>query len=548
MFFDPKVKDGVITELAFRDVMINMFEGKKAGKYTEAAIKNTIKKWVKDNLSEQKMFDEFGLKPTEGFYTGIVNTLYDLSYKLADYKIVSSLPTMFGMSSTGELVGGTLDLLAEYKDGTLHIIDIKTYATDRSADETRNSDRVQQNVYREIIEGNTDRKISTMNTIQIKINLQSDDQTVTSAELRKNKKNGILHNVPKGEVKTILEGIESGKPTETGEGKGAPEEKDIKMFVPGRFAGKLVYMTPGAGKTTAVQKAMKKGLKLADMDDLLVEAVKASGVSLKSLGFDEVNNSNVGKVIYEMYGKGMSKEADGVYDAAFAKTQDLLKSGYTVLTGSQRFINKADVVVRTEDKGRLAAQIAAKSGETGRDAITKILSEEEKAFAKTPEKVEVLGETQTAADLLLSEVEKQGEVPFSETAEVTKMKEAKSKMELDATLQSYMLRKERYAYTGKDGARRIYTPMEIAAIAKERASTLKLGSDFLDYIDDILDLKKGPISKAEENAIKENIDSAAEDTLDSSKVDDIANDVAKGNSDITDDDIDGLNNCETPGT
>ena len=52
----------------------------------------------------------------------------------------------------------------------------------------------------------------------------------------------------------------------------------------------------------------------------------------------------------------------------------------------------------------------------------------------------------------------------------------------------------------------------------------------------------------EENSIKENIDSAAEDTLDSSKVDDIANDVAKGNSDITDDDIDGLNNCETPGT
>jgi hypothetical protein len=624
MFFDPKVKDGVITELAFRDVMINMFQGKKAGVYTEAAIKNTIKKWVKDNLSEQKMFDEFGLKPTEGFYTGIVNTLYDLSYKLADFKIVSSLPTMFGMSSTGELVGGTLDLLAEYKDGTLHIIDIKTYANDRSADETRNSDRVQQNVYREIIEGNTDRKISTMNTIQIRINLQqSDNQTVTSAELRKNKANGILHDVKKGEVKAILEEIESGKPAETGkdstdtrtneqkiadyraeeqkelakaipdmavkypdtygekqgsmpddlytiykriydkydkliravgqpaataDGKGAPEEKDIKMFVPGRFAGKLVYMTPGAGKTTAVQKAKKKGLKLADMDDLLVEAIKASGVSLKSLGFDEVNNANVGKVIYEMYGKGMSKEADGVYDAAFAKAQDLMKSGYTVLTGSQRFISKADVVVRTEDKGRLAAQISAKSGETGRDAITKILSEEEKAFAKTPEKVEVLGETQTAADLLLSELEKEGDVPFSETAEVTKMKEAKSKMELDATLQSYMLRKERYAYTGKDGARRIYTPMEIAAIAKERASTLKLGSDFLDYIDDILDLKKGPISKAEETAIKENIDSAAEDTLDSSKVDDIANDVAKGNSDITDDDIDGLNNCETPGT
>jgi hypothetical protein len=249
-----------------------------------------------------------------------------------------------------------------------------------------------------------------------------------------------------------------------------------------------------------------------------------------------------------MYNKGMSKEADAIYDAAFAKTQDLLKSGYTVLTGSQRFISKADIVVRTEDKGRLAVQIAAKSGETSRDIITKILSEEERAFEKTPEKVEVLGETQTAADLLLSEAEKEVETPFSESAEVTKMREAKSKTELDAILQSYVLRKERYTYARKDGSRAIYNPTDIATIAKERASTLNLGSDFLDYIDDILDLKKGPISKAEETAIKENIDSATEETLDSSKVDDIAGKAANGSTDITDEDIDGLNNCETPGT
>jgi hypothetical protein len=547
-FFNPEVKDGAITKLAFRDVMINMFEGKKAGVYTEAAIKNTIKKWVKENLSEQKMFDEFGLKPTEGFYTGVVNTLYDMSYKLADYKIVSSLPTMFGMSSTGELVGGTLDLLAEYKDGTLHIIDIKTYATDRSADETRNSDRVQQNVYREIIEGNSDRKISTMNTIQIRINLQSDNQTVTSAELKKTAAKGILHNVPKGQVKTILEEIESGKPAETGEGKGGAKESEEKTSIRNRFVGKLVYMTPGAGKTNTVKAAKKKGLKIADMDDLLVEAIKASKIDVKALGFDEVTNANVGNIIYEMYKNGFSKEADEVYANTMAKTDELLKSGYTVLTGSKRMINRADIIVKSEDRGRLAAQLMAKSGKTDRDVMMGILSEEESAFAKTPEKVEVLGENQTAADLLLSEVEKEEEAPFSETAEVTKMKEAKSKMELDATLQSYVLRKERYTYTGKDGSRRMYTPTEIATIAKERASTLNLGSDFLDYIDDILDLKKGPISKAEETAIKENIDSATEETLDSSKVDDIANDAAKGNSDITDDDIDGLNNCETPGT
>jgi hypothetical protein len=547
-FFDPKSDNGVITELAFRDVMINMFEGKKAGIYTEAAIKSTIRKWVKENLSEQKMFDEFGLKPTDGFYNGVVNTLYDLSYKLKDYKIVSSMPTMFGMTSTGELTGGTLDLLAEHANGDLYIFDIKTFATDRLSKETKDSDKIQQNVYREIIEGNSDRTIKGMGTIQIKINLQSDNQTVTSAELRKDAKGGIINGVPKGDVKDLLTEIETGQAPEKTEGKSAPEQEESKLYIPTRFAGKLVYMTPGAGKTTAVQKGKKKGLKIADMDDLLVEAVKASGVSLSALGVEEVNNANVGKVIYDMYKNGMSKEADGVYNAAFTKSQDLLKSGYTVLTGSQRFMNKADVVVRTEDKGRLAAQLLAKSGKEDRNVILNVLSEEESMFQRSPEKVEVLPESKTASDILLSESEKQEETPFSETSDVAKMREAKSKTELDATLQSYVLRKERYTYIAPDGSRRMYTPTDIAAIAKERAIALNLGSDFLDYIDDVLDLKKGPMSKTEEENVKENIESAIEDTLDSSKVDDIANNAAKGSSDITEDDIDGLNNCETPGT
>ena len=548
VFFDPEVKDGKITKLAFRDVIVNMFEGKRAGKYTEAGIKNTLDKWVKENLSEQKMFEEFGLKPTDGFYKGVVDTLYEIGFRLREYKIVSSMPTMFGMGSTGELVGGTLDLLAELSDGTLHIIDIKTYATDRYGDDTKNSDRVQQNTYREIIEGNSDRKITSMNTIQIKINLQTDNQTVTSAQINKKENKGILHSVPRGEVKSIIEEIKSGKPAETGTGKGAPEKEEPKMSVRNRFAGKLVYMTPGAGKTTAVKQAKKKGVKLTDMDDLLVDAIKASGVNLKALGIDEVTNFNVGDVIYKMYQAGLSKEADAVYATALAKTEDLLKSGYTVLTGSQRFMNRADIIVTSEDRGRLAAQLKAKTGKADSDSMRRVLSGEETAFEKTPQKVEVLGEDQTAADLLLSQAEKEEETTFSETPEVTKMREANSKTELDVVLQSYVLKKERYTYMDKDGSRRMYTPTDIAAIAKERATALKLGSEFLDYIDDILDLRKGPITKAEETAIKENVESATEETIDSTKVDDIAGSAAKGETDITDEDIDGLNNCETPGT
>jgi hypothetical protein len=547
-FFDPETKDGAITKLAFRDVIINMLEGKRNGVYTEAAIKSTIKKWIKENLSEEDLYARYKFKTTDGFYNSLTDVLYDISGKLKDYKIVSSMPTMFGMGSTGELVGGTLDLLAEHENGTLHIFDIKTFNTDRLSEDTRNSDRVQQNTYREIIEGNSDRKISTQNTIEIKIGLQSDNETLVKAELRKNAKGGILNNVAKGSVKDILEEIETGVKPEQTPGQGGPEGKDVKLYVRPRFKGKLVYMTSGSGKTVAAQKAKKAGLQVADMDDLLVEAIKAAGIDVKALGVNEVNNSNVGKVIYEMYRNNMSDKADAVYGAVITKTEELLKSGYTVLTGSQRFMKRADIVVTNKDRGSLAAQLLAKTGQTdNRSKMTSITAEEESIFTTSPEKVEVLSE-QKASDLLLSEVEKEEEKPFSETADVTKMREAKSKMELSATIMSYATNKNLYTYVDKDGSRRKYTPTEIAIIAKERAVALNLGSEFLDYIDDILDLRKGPISKAEENDLKENIEAATEDTIDSNTVSGIASDMAKGDTDITDDDIDSLNNCETPGT
>ena len=684
LFFEPESKNGAITKLAFRDVVLNMFEGKKTGKYKEAAIKKTIEKWVKENLSEQKMFDKFGLKPTDGFYLGVVNALYTIGYALEPYKIVSSMPTMFGMISTGEIAAGTIDLLGEKKDGTLHIIDIKTFAIDRLGDETKLSDAVQQNVYREIIEGNSDRTVSTMKTIQIQINLQSDNQTVTSAEIRKDANGRILNDVSKSDVSDLISKPEQNaketneqkeaekqkitpsefkevvrlakffleNPSEPGvkgdarsrypelfkvvtdieerrqasikginktskeiaytgvyypfgfykdplgtfsnlnpldkgktkiapdeeyirssievvtdkinakydaeladlEGKpaeqaaeekteGDTEEKDTKLFLRARFKGKLVYMTPGAGKTTAVKKAKKAGLPITDMDDLLVEAVKALAINVKSLGVDEVTNSNIGAVIYEMYQKGMSKEADAVYAAAMAKTKDLLKAGYTVLTGSQRFIKNADVVVISEDKAKLAAQLLVKSGKT--DMMGKINASEESVFERSPEKVEVLS-NMTASELLLSGVEKEEQKAFSETPEVKRMREAKSKMELDATLQSYVLNKNRYTYIDADGSRKGYTPVQIGEIAAAKAVELDLGESFLNHIDDILGLKKGPISKSDESDLKDNLEAARDETITSAKLDEIAQSVSNGSSDITDEDIEGLNICETP--
>ena len=275
----------------------------------------------------------------------------------------------------------------------------------------------------------------------------------------------------------------------------------------------------------------------------MVEAVKTSAINLKSIGVDEVTNFNVGQVIYEMYQKGMSKEADAIYDAAMAKTKDLLKAGYTVLTGSQRFIKNADIVVRSKDKAKLAAQLLVKSGTTNN--ISNIIASEESAFERSPEKVEFLS-NMTASELLLSGVEKEEEQAFAETPEVTKMRNAKSKMELDATLQSYVLNKINYSYIAADGSRKGYTPTQIAEIAKAKAVELDLGESFLNYIDDILDLRKGPISKSDENDLKTNLEAARDETISPDKLNEIVANVANGSSDITDDDIEGLNICETP--
>lgn len=545
-FFSPEInKDGAITKLAFRDVLINMFEGKKAGVYTEAAIKNTIKDWINKNLSDETLYAQFKLKATPGFINGVADVLYAIAGKLKDYRVVSSMPTMYGMSSTGELVGGTLDLLAELPDGTLHIFDIKTFAADRLGQDTRNSDIVQQNTYREIIESNSDRKVSKLNTIQIKITLLNDLETLVAAELKTNSTGGILNAVPIKNVKDALAEIESGaKPEESG--KGGPETPPTPMFLRNRFAGKLVYMPPGAGKTFAVQAAQKKGIKIIDMDDLLVEAVSKAGINLSSLGFSEVNNKNVGNVLYAMYSNGMNEQADKIYESAMSSASTLLKSGYTVLTGSTRFMDKADIVIKLKDKTKTSAQLAIKSGRTpeeSRSFIEGIIEKGDKIFDKSPEKVEILLEDQTALDLLFSEVEK--ETPsLSETPQVDKMRKAASDTELELTLKSYLINNEIYTYTSLDGSRRIYTPTQIAEIAKNRATELGLSSSFLDHIDEVLGLSSGPITKAEEKAVAENVEAAIDNNPDASTVSDIGNNVASGNSEITDEDLENLNNCD----
>ncbi|NBO99559.1 MAG: hypothetical protein EBU90_05460 [Proteobacteria bacterium] len=550
-FFKPEVVDGKITQIAFRDVILNMLQGKNAGVYTEAAIKNTIKNWVKNNLTEEYLQDEFRLKATEGFYKGIIDSLYIIAVKLQEYKIVSTMPTMFAEISTGELTGGTLDLLVEDKNGNLQIIDIKTYATTRDDAETRLSDRVQQNVYAEIIEKKTGRTVYKLNTIQIKIDLQSDNETLVSAKIIPNAKRGILKDVPKQNVKSILDNI--GTAGESDEEKeGGSESTEPKVFLSPRFTGKLVYMTPGSGKTFVAKLAQKQGLKIVDSDDLLVDAVKALGLDLKALGIDEVNNFNVGNVIYELYQKGLSGGADSVYDAVFDKIQTLVKGGYTVLTGSIRFISKADVVVTAEEKALAAIQLGLKKKKDDSDvtsAVVNIASAEERVFEISPEKVEVLPKGKRASDILLSSEEKPEDVAFSETPSVVELKNAKSKDELFVRVKSYAMRNELFRYTNKDGSQRIYTPTEIAEIAKDKAKELNLDASALDYIDDILNLRKGPMTASEENDLQQNIEKATEETLDSSTINNIANNVANGKTDISEEDIDGLNNCEnTPET
>lgn len=116
------------------------------------------------------------------------------------------------------------------------------------------------------------------------------------------------------------------------------------------YQGKLIYSTPGTGKTNLTKQFPEQ---LTDFDDLLVAVIKEHNPKA------DVNNDTLGKYIYDMYAASdkmdrvnknkIEAQIEAYYNAALVSARKVVKSGRSVLTGSTRFLLDSDVAFISND-------------------------------------------------------------------------------------------------------------------------------------------------------------------------------------------------------
>ena len=125
------------------------------------------------------------------------------------------------------------------------------------------------------------------------------------------------------------------------------ERQEVKENFPlsSQFEGKIIYFSPGLGKSTLVKQYPDQFI---DMDILLYEEFKDEP------GFENATPETIGDVVFDMYDKlgfdNFNPIKEKYYNAAFEKARELNKQGKTVLTGSGAFISKADFSVKANNE------------------------------------------------------------------------------------------------------------------------------------------------------------------------------------------------------
>ena len=124
------------------------------------------------------------------------------------------------------------------------------------------------------------------------------------------------------------------------------EKQKVKEEFPldNMFKGKIIYFSPGLGKTTLVELYPDQ---FVDMDVLLYEEFK------NDPGFENATPENIGEVVFSMYNiknPNFGALKDARYASAFKKAQALAAQGKTVLTGSVAFISSADYSIKASNE------------------------------------------------------------------------------------------------------------------------------------------------------------------------------------------------------
>lgn len=153
----------------------------------------------------------------------------------------------------------------------------------------------------------------------------------------------------------------------------APQEREAvrkeQKNLLAQYKGKLIYGTPGVGKTTAI--GMNPNL--VDMDDLLVEEIKkVKGNTTFGVPYADVTNETVGIFLESLFTTD-NNEAELIYEDVYDKAMGLIeKEGKTVLTGSHRFAGVADVLFLNDRVDDLSVTLLDKGKSIGSDMISAV--------------------------------------------------------------------------------------------------------------------------------------------------------------------------------
>jgi hypothetical protein len=292
------------------------------------------------------------------------------------WTIVSNLPTLFGTLGK-DLYAGTTDLLAKDKDGNYFIIDLKTSSQSRRNDYEKQllgesnygystADRIQQNAYRELLKQRTGIEVKGLYILPIIIEGQVGKVSgkFISSRIDSSPTEGNLLQIDMS--KTIYE-IVPDKFT-------FPETNVPEFPVSNLIVGKIVYASPGLGKSTLVNNYPDQ---FADMDQLLADEFNAAGYT----GFTA---DNVGSKIFELY-KGQDFDSidemvNDIYRKAFDRAREITKTGVTVLTGSNRFLSGkgsnrfVDVAIKADSDTLIKDQMKAKNPTMSEAEIDSLVS------------------------------------------------------------------------------------------------------------------------------------------------------------------------------
>lgn len=175
----------------------------------------------------------------------------------------------------------------------------------------------------------------------------------------------------------------------------ALEIKEVEEELPGKvknkYKGKIIYATPGIGKSTLVKNDPDQFI---DGDELLLKQLKNEVIpGTQEPAFPKASIKTIQQDLRSIWDTLGPETADAIYDRAFQEAQSLKETGKTILFGSRRLIPRVDSVITSRDEDKLTAKFGKENYQTR-------ITEEEKYLSKRTDKPTEIKDQYIESELL----------------------------------------------------------------------------------------------------------------------------------------------------